>query len=85
MEGKFPLRSDSAWKKLGESYMLTDGSGAESSLDPISFLVWIQCDGKTSVENVVDVFSPGGNRDVVEAAILAVFDRLHETGAITWS
>jgi hypothetical protein len=85
MEGKFPLRSDLTWKRLDESYVLTDRSGAEFSLDPVAFLVWIQCDGKTSIGTVVDVFATGGNRDIVNAAIVAVFEKLTETGAITWN
>jgi len=84
MEGKFPLRSDLAWKKVDEAYVLTDKSGTDFSLDAIAFLVWIQCDGKTSVETVVDVFSAGGNRDIVKAAIVSVFEKLTVMGMITW-
>lgn len=84
MEGKFPLKSDMAWKKSGESYVLSDRAGDEFSLDSVAFLVWIQCDGKTSIETIVDVFSVGGNRDIVKAAISTVFERLTEIGAIVW-
>jgi len=84
MEGQFPLRLDFGWEKSGESYVLTDKSGKSLVLDAISFLVWIQCDGKTGIEQIVDVFSVGGNRDIIHAALTGVLQKLTETGAITW-
>jgi hypothetical protein len=84
MEGKFPLKSDMSWKKMGDSYVLSDRAGEEFSLDSVAFLVWIQCDGKTHVGAIVDVFAVGGNRDIVKAAIDTVFERLTDIGAIVW-
>lgn len=84
MEGQFPLKSDFEWKKSGESYTLTDKSGASIQLDTISFLVWIQCDGKTGIDQIVDVFAVGGNRDIIHAALTGVLQKLTENGAITW-
>jgi hypothetical protein len=84
MEGRFPLKSDFEWKKLGESYILTNKLGASIVLDTISFLVWIQCDGKTGIEQIVDVFSIGGNRDIIHAALTGVLQKLTESGAIVW-
>ena len=85
MQGEFPLRSDFEWKKLGDTYQLTNKStGRDFKLDPVSFLVWIQCDGKTTVDEIVDVFSVGGNRDIIKTTITGVLEKLTEGKAIEW-
>ena len=73
------------WTKIGNVYLLVDKETNKTfTLDPISFLVWIQCDGKTSLEEIVDVFSVNGNRDIVKAAIEEVLERLEKNGLIEW-
>lgn len=88
MEGKFPLRSELEWRKSGEAYTLFNKETQSSvNLDAVSFLVWIQCDGKTSIDRIADVFSIGGdthNRDIVKAAITGVLEKLTEGDIIRW-
>jgi hypothetical protein len=85
MEGKFPLKTESIeWNKTGNAYVLRDSAGRNLQIDPISFLVWIQCDGKTSVDNIVDVFSVGGNRDIIEAAVKGVLEKLTASELLKW-
>ena len=54
------------------------------ALDSISFLVWIQCDGKTTANAIADVFAVSGNVDIVRAAIKGVLDKLETSGLIKW-
>ena len=76
-------KEDFEWSKLGNVYILVDSKTNKThQIDPISFLVWIQCDGKTSVEQITDVFSVNGNRDIVKAAILGILDKLKKSGLI---
>ena len=84
MDEKKPTKSkELQWTKQGELYILLDKETQKTySLDPIAFLVWIQCDGKTNVEQIVDVFAVDGNRDIVKAAINGILDKLTETGLI---
>jgi hypothetical protein len=86
MNGKKPVKSkELQWNRTGELYLLTDKDKNKTySLDPISFLVWIQCDGKTDLERIVDVFSVNGNRDIVKAAITGILDKLESSGLIKW-
>lgn len=86
MEGRFPLRSDSEWSKTEDGfYMLKgDSGGSPIQLDAISFLVWVQCDGKTPIEGIVDVFAVGGNKDIIRAAITGVLQKLSDIQAISW-
>jgi len=73
------------WSKLGNVYILVDPDTKKTyQIDPISFLVWIQCDGKTSLEQITDVFSVDGNRDIVKAAIQGILDKLSKSGLIEW-
>jgi len=73
------------WNKAGELYLLMDKDKNKTySLDPISFLVWVQCDGKTNIERIVDVFSVNGNRDIIKAAICGILDKLDKSGLIKW-
>lgn len=73
------------WTKSGELYVLVDKETEKTySIDPIAFLVWLQCDGKTGVERIVDVFSVDGNRDIVKAAIMGILDKLTENGLLKW-
>lgn len=84
MDEKKPTKSkELEWTKQGELYILLDKETQKTySLDPIAFLVWIQCDGKTNVEQIVDVFAVDGNRDIVKAAINGILDKLVESGLI---
>lgn len=85
MEGKFPLKEEGIeWAKLGDAYVLTNTIGRSAQIDTISFLVWIQCDGKTSVEKIIDVFSVGGNRDIIEAAVKGILEKLTTSALIKW-
>lgn len=86
MEGKFPLKTkEFGWRKVGDMYVLADEEKGKSyQLDAISFLVWIQCDGRTSVGKMVDVFSVDGNRDIIEAAITGVLEKLTSSGILKW-
>jgi len=71
------------WSKFGNVYILVDPDTSKNyNIDPISFLVWIQCDGKTSIEEMTDVFSVNGNRDIVKAAIKGILDKLGKSGLV---
>jgi len=85
-ENKNPDKmKEMTWTKSGELYVLVDKDTQKTfSVDPIAFLVWLQCDGKTSVERIVDVFSVDGNRDIVKAAIKGILDKLTENGLLKW-
>jgi hypothetical protein len=86
MEEKRPVKiKDLQWTKSGELYLLLDkGTNKTYTIDPIAFLVWIQCDGKTNLEQIVDVFSVDGNRDIVKAAINGILQKLEGNGLIKW-
>jgi len=86
MNQKKPVKvKEMQWNRTGEIYLLTDKDKNKTyTLDPISFLVWIQCDGKTDLERIVDVFSVNGNRDIVKAAITGILEKLKENGLIKW-
>ncbi|MDI6825726.1 MAG: PqqD family protein [Candidatus Aenigmarchaeota archaeon] len=83
---KYPKKTkEMNWSKLGKTYILVDPDTKKSyDIDPITFIVWIQCDGKTSVEQITDVFSVDGNRDIVKAAIMGILDKLAKSGLIEW-
>ncbi|MEM7825475.1 MAG: PqqD family protein [Candidatus Aenigmatarchaeota archaeon] len=85
-EGKKPQRvRELIWSKAGDVYLLLDKETNETyTLDPIAFLVWVQCDGKSDIEQIVDVFSVNGNRDIVKAAILGILEKLQKSGLIKW-
>jgi hypothetical protein len=73
------------WQRVGDFYILFDKEDNKKyTLDPISFLVWVQCDGKAALEQIVDVFSINGNRDIVRGAILAILKKLTDSGLIKW-
>jgi len=73
------------WNRAGDIYVLVDqNSNKNYTLDPIAFLVWLQCDGKTNIEQIVDVFSVDGNRDIVKAAITGILEKLTGTGLLKW-
>ena len=84
---KYPKKiKEMKWSKLGNVYVLVDPDTNKTfDIDPITFLVWIQCDGKTSVEEITDIFSVNGNRDIVKAAIMGIIDKLVKSGLIEWS
>ena len=86
MQGTFPLKTkDFAWIKSDKGYVMTDKeTGQTVNLDPVSFLVWVQCDGKTSITEIIDVFSVGGNRDVITSTIKGVLEKMTESGMIEW-
>jgi len=83
---KFPVKTkELTWEKSGNVYVLLDkDSGKNFSLDPISFLVWVQCDGKTDVEKIVDIFAVNGNRDIIKAAINGILEKLESSELIKW-
>jgi hypothetical protein len=83
---KYPKKTrEMNWSKLGNTYILFDPVTKKNyDIDPITFLVWIQCDGKTSVDQITDVFSVNGNRDIVKAAIMGILDKLEKIGIIEW-
>ena len=73
------------WTRVGDSYVLIDPSTKKNiTIDPIAFMVWVQCDGKTDLENMTDVFSVDGNRDIVQAALKGILDKLEENNLIKW-
>lgn len=86
MNGKKPAKTkEMQWNRTGEVYVLIDKDTNKTySLDPISFLVWIQCDGKTDLERIVDIFSVDGNRDIVKAAITGIIEKLETSGLVKW-
>ena len=83
---KFPKKKEGIqWSRLGDTYILIDPqTNQTNNIDTISFLVWVQCDGKTSIEEITDVFSVNGNRDIVRAAINGILEKLEEMKLITW-
>ena len=84
---KYPKKTkEMSWSKLGNAYILVDPETKKTyDIDPITFLVWIQCDGKTSVEQMTYVFSVNGNRDIVKAAIRGILEKLKNSGLIEWN
>jgi hypothetical protein len=83
---KYPKKAkEMSWSKLGNVYILVDPETNKNyDIDPITFLVWIQCDGKTSVEQITDVFSVNGNRDIVKAAIMGIIEKLVKSQLLGW-
>ena len=73
------------WTRVGESYVLLDIKTKENvTIDSIAFMVWVQCDGKTNLDNMTDVFSVDGNRDIVQAALRGILDKLKDSGLVAW-
>jgi len=69
--------------RAGDFYVLYDPMTNESfNLDPIAFIVWLQCDGKTPVDEIVDLLSVENNKDIIKAAVSGIIDRLAENGII---
>jgi len=85
-ESRIPTKSkELAWTRQGDLYVLVDKETNKTfSLDPIAFLVWVQCDGKTNIDKIVDVFSVNGNRDIVKAAINGILEKLEGNDLIKW-
>lgn len=81
---KYPKKTkEMKWSKLGDVYVLVDPDTKKTyNIDPIAFLVWIQCDGRTSLEQMTDIFSVNGNRDIVKAAIKGILSKLNESGLV---
>jgi hypothetical protein len=81
---KFPnKKKEMIWNRVGESYVLIDPDTKQNiTIDPIAFMVWVQCDGKTNLETMTDVFSVDGNRDIVRAALKGILDKLEESDLI---
>ena len=81
-----PIKTkDMEWNKVGEIYLLVDKETKKTfTLDPISFLIWVQCDGNSTVDEIVDLFSVNGNRDIVKSAIESVLEKLENNGLIKW-
>lgn len=71
------------WMRAGDFYILYDSVTNENfNLDPIAFIVWLQCDGKTSVDEIANLLSVEDNKDVVKAAVTGIIERLKESGLI---
>jgi hypothetical protein len=71
------------WMRAGDFYVLYDPITNESfNLDPIAFIVWLQCDGKTPLDEIVDLLSVENNKDIIKAAVSGIIDRLAENGII---
>lgn len=71
------------WMKTGEFYVLYDPKTNENfNLDPIAFIVWLQCDGKTKVDEIVDLLSVESNKDIIQAAVMGIIDRLVQYGLL---
>jgi len=68
--------------KCGATPVFVDIDPKTYNIDPIAFLVWIQCDGKTSLEQMTDIFSVDGNRDIVKAAIKGILEKLNKSGLV---
>jgi len=69
--------------RAGEFYVLYDPVTNESfNLDPIAFIVWLQCDGKTHIDEIVELLSVENNKDIIKAAVAGIIDRLAENGII---
>ena len=83
---KYPKKiKEMTWTRVGESYVLLDPETKKNvTIDPIAFMVWVQCDGKTDLDSMTDVFSVDGNRDIVQAAIRGILDKLKDSGLIKW-
>jgi len=83
---KLPRKTkEMVWTRVGESYVLLDPDTKKNvTIDPIAFMVWVQCDGQTDLESMTDVFSVDGNRDIVKAALRGILDKLKESGLIIW-
>jgi hypothetical protein len=72
-----------SWQQIGDIYILTDKENNKTyTLDSISFLVWLQCDGNTDIESIVDVFSVNGNRDIVRNAIMNILKNLENLNLV---
>ena len=84
---KIPKKTkEMTWTRVGESYVLLDPDTKKNvTIDPIAFMVWVQCDGKTKLESMTDVFSVDGNRDIVQAAIKGILSKLKQSNLISWS
>lgn len=71
------------WVRAGDAYVLFDPVTNENyNLDPMSFIIWLQCDGKTSVEEIVNLLSVENNQDIVKAAVSGILERLKQNGII---
>lgn len=73
------------WSKNNGMYILADpGTNKTYNVDSVSFLIWVQCDGKTSVDEIANVLSVDGNKDMVKAAVKGILDRLEKSELIVW-
>ena len=84
---RFPKQLQNVtWEKEQDSYTLVHPSTKELfQIDAIAFMIWAQCDGKTSMDRIVDIFALGNNREVVKASINGVLERLSKAGFIKWT
>jgi DNA-binding MarR family transcriptional regulator len=82
---KKPSKIEHEWSKTEELYVLSNkDSGKTASLDQVSFLIWVSCDGKTSIEQIVDILSVDGNRDIIRANVTGILDKLEKSELIKW-
>ncbi len=83
---KLPKKTkEMSWTRVGNAYVLVDPETKKNvTIDPIAFMVWVQCDGETNLESMTDVFSVDGNRDIVMAALKGILEKLEDSGLIEW-
>jgi hypothetical protein len=85
VSGKKPLKADFPWRRTEKGYLIIDPRSKKGVLlDTVSWMVWIQCDGKVDVEQIVDIFSVDGNRDIIKVAINNILEKLAKSDLISW-
>ena len=80
----FPKKTKNfEWVRAGEFYVLFDPITNENyNLDPMSFIIWLQCDGKTSVDEIVNLLSVENNQDIIKASVSGIIERLKQNGIL---
>jgi hypothetical protein len=81
---KHPARlEDVVWKSVNGYYMIEDLKSKKMyKLDQMSFLIWAQCDGRTGVEEIVDVFYAEGSRELIKTTVTNILDKLEGSGLV---
>lgn len=83
---RYPKQTENvAWEKAEETYVMVHPKTKQSlQIEPLAFMIWAQCDGRTSIEDIIDVFAVGGNKEVVKASINGILKRLEDAKLIKW-
>ncbi len=81
---KFPKQTPNIkWERAEDAYLLFHPINKQPfQIDELAFMIWAQCDGKTSVQKIVDVFTVGSNREIVTASVNGILDKLKDAGFI---